>query len=177
MNKKTFLIIVFLSIIGVLIWFLVKRLESGGPVIIENQNIKFLNKQRTLGFRIEDMESGLRSIHMVIVQNKFKKEIYAEELKGNLLLGKGDIHYKDIRIDFDPVEMKLKEGSVALIIKVNDYSWRKRFTGNVTVFKEIFTIDRTPPSISCLSTQHYINQGGSGLVVYRTSNDSVKNGV
>ncbi len=176
MNKKNFYIAVVLFLVSASIWFLVKKFESHAPVVIQNQKIEFLNKKRTLDFRVEDLETGLRSITVIIVQNKFQKEIYTEEFKGNILLGKGDTNYKDIQIDFDPVEMKLKEGSLALIIKVNDYSWRKRFTGNVTVFKQIFTIDRTPPSLTCLSTQHYINQGGTGLVVYQTTDDSVKNG-
>jgi len=177
MNQKNFFIVVVLFLVSASIWFLVKKLESHAPVVIQNQKIEFLNKKRILDFRVEDLETGLQSISVVIVQNKFQKEIYTEEFKGNLLLGKGDIHYKDVSIDFDPVEMKLKEGSVALIIKVNDYSWRNRFTGNVTSFKEVFTIDRTPPSLTCLSTQHYINRGGTGLVVYQTTDDSVKNGV
>ena len=177
MRRKNFFIAIVLFLVGALIWFLVKKLESHAPVVIQKEKIEFLNKKRILDFRIEDLETGLRSISVVIAQNKFQKEISTEQFKGSILLGKGDIYYKDIQIDFDPVEMRLKEGSVALIITVHDYSWRKRFKGNVTVFKEVFTIDRTPPGLTCLSTQHYINQGGTGLVVYQTTDDSVKSGV
>ena len=61
MNKRNFMVIFFLCIISVSIWFLVKRFESHEPVVIRNQTIKFLNKPRTMDFRIEDLESGLLS--------------------------------------------------------------------------------------------------------------------
>ncbi|MBW2204068.1 MAG: M23 family metallopeptidase [Deltaproteobacteria bacterium] len=38
-------------------------------------------------------------------------------------------------------------------------------------------IDTIPPAIRAVSRLHYVNRGGSGLVVYQTSSDSVKSGL
>jgi len=39
------------------------------------------------------------------------------------------------------------------------------------------TVDTIPPAIRAVSTQNYINLGGSGLVVYETSSDASRSGV
>jgi murein DD-endopeptidase MepM/ murein hydrolase activator NlpD len=38
-------------------------------------------------------------------------------------------------------------------------------------------VDTVPPAIRVMSRLHYINEGGTGLIVYQTSSDAVKSGV
>jgi murein DD-endopeptidase MepM/ murein hydrolase activator NlpD len=49
--------------------------------------------------------------------------------------------------------------------------------GNKTTAVKKVTIDVTPPRIEVLSREHYINHGGSGLVIYKSSEDTAKSGV
>ena len=42
---------------------------------------------------------------------------------------------------------------------------------------ESSTVDTIPPSIRAVSTQNYVNVGGSGLVVYQTSSDATRSGL
>jgi hypothetical protein len=38
-------------------------------------------------------------------------------------------------------------------------------------------VDTIPPAIRAVSRLHYVNRGGSGLVVYQTTSDSIKSGL
>jgi murein DD-endopeptidase MepM/ murein hydrolase activator NlpD len=175
--KKNVFIIVFLLIVVSFIGLLIKRLESKCPIVEQNQELKFLNKSKSLSFKIVDDRSGIHSINIMLLQDNLQKEIYTEEFPGNIFWIKSKIKEKDIHISLNPAETKLKEGPATLIITAKDFSYRNKFTGNATVFKKSFIVDRTPPTLSCLSAQHYLNQGGTGFVVYQTSSDSIKNGV
>jgi len=177
MNKRFVLLIVCLCLFIVFIWFWISKLESHGPKVSQDKTTKFLNKPQTLIFQIEDIESGLRSIQVSIVQSDSQKEIYTEEVPGSLIWRKKNTKRRTVQIPFNPVEMKLREGQITFMVTARDYSWRNKLSGNVTIFEQQFLLDRIPPELTCLSTQHYLNQGGTGFVVYQTSNDSVKNGV
>jgi len=177
MNKRILLLVVIISLTFALIWFWIRKLESEGPKIIQGTKTKFLNKPQVLNFEIEDRGSGLRSIQVTVVQRDLQNEILNEELPGSLLWGKKNIIRRTIQIPFDPAAMKVKEGPLTLVIVARDYSWRNKLTGNISLLEQSFILDRIPPNLSCLSTQHYLNQGGTGFVVYQTSDDSVKDGV
>ncbi len=176
MNKSIVRVFFLFIAGGVFICFLVKKLEPRGPIITCSEEGKFLNTAKTFSFKVEDRESGLKYIRAAIVQNSSQKEIYSQEYGGNRLLGKGHHHMKTFELAIDPIKMKLKEGALTLEIEAKDYSWRNKFSGNISIFKRTFIIDRTPPTVSSISTQHYINKGGTGLIVYQTV-DSVKSGV
>ncbi|MEW5802240.1 MAG: M23 family metallopeptidase, partial [bacterium] len=164
-------------LVCIFIWFWISKLESHGPKISQDNTIKFLNKPQTLRFEVEDLESGLRSIQVTALQSDSQKEIYTEELPGSLLWSRLNTVRKTIQITFDPMKMQLKEGQLTFAVCAHDYSWRNKLTGNATIFNQTVILDRIPPTLSCLSTQHYLNRGGTGFVVYQTSSDSVKNGV
>ncbi|MEW6382319.1 MAG: M23 family metallopeptidase [bacterium] len=177
MNKRILLLIVILILTIALIWSWIRKLESQGPKISHDIKVKYLNKPQTLNFHIEDLGSGLRSIHIAIVQRDSQNEIYSEELPGSLLWNRKNTIRKTIQIPFDPAAMKVKEGPLTFVVTARDYSWRNKLTGNTTIEEQSFTLDRIPPNLVCLSTQHYLNQGGTGFAVYQTSEDSIKDGV
>jgi len=177
MNKRVVLLIICLCLFIVFIWFWVRKLESHGPKVSVDKKTKYLNKPQTLGFQIEDMGSGLRSIQVSILQSDSQKEIYKEDLPGSMLWRKKNIQRKTVQISFNPSEMKLKEGQLTFVVTACDYSWRNKLAGNITIFEQSYLLDRIPPELACLSTQHYLNQGGTGFVVYQTSSDSVKSGI
>lgn len=177
MNKKFFFLFLLLVLMGFSLWFVIKRLESQGPLITLAEKVTFLNRKQEIKLRVEDPKSGLRTIMVLIEQGNDHREIYSQDVSGSLLWGRGHERSKEIVLSLDPNEMKLKEGPLSLIVKARDYSWRNVFQGNMTTFQESITVDMTPPLLSCLSTQHYLNQGGTGLVVYQVSKDAVKSGV
>ena len=71
----------------------------------------------------------------------------------------------------------VKEGPATLRIAARDASLWKFFKGNRTVVQKQITIDLTPPTIELVADDRYINFGGAGAVVYKTSADAATSGV
>ncbi|HSF56536.1 MAG TPA: M23 family metallopeptidase [Candidatus Binatia bacterium] len=71
----------------------------------------------------------------------------------------------------------VKEGPAVFRVSARDRSWWNFFRGNQTVVEKNVAIDITPPTVELVADDAYVNFGGSGLVVYKTSADSVKSGV
>ncbi len=73
-----------------------------------------------------------------------------------------------------PLPQGLKEGEARIRVLARDHSWNR---GNPVVLERIVLIDTRPPSVSVLGAQHYVNQGGVGLITYQTSEETPLCGV
>ena len=71
----------------------------------------------------------------------------------------------------------LKEGPAVFRVTARDRSLWSFFRGNETVIQKNVTIDITPPTVELLADDPYINFGGSGLIIYKPSADTVSSGV
>jgi murein DD-endopeptidase MepM/ murein hydrolase activator NlpD len=71
----------------------------------------------------------------------------------------------------------VKEGPAVLKVTAKDRSMWRWFGGNEAVVEKQFTIDITPPVLQIVANDAYINFGGAGAIVYRTSDDTVTSGV
>jgi murein DD-endopeptidase MepM/ murein hydrolase activator NlpD len=71
----------------------------------------------------------------------------------------------------------VKEGPATLRVVARDASLWGWFKGNQTVVQKQIAIDLTPPTIELVADDRYINFGGAGAIVYRTSADAVTSGV
>jgi murein DD-endopeptidase MepM/ murein hydrolase activator NlpD len=60
---------------------------------------------------------------------------------------------------------------------VRDYAWRQWGAGNQNYQEHEVIIDTRPPEIDVVSGPLYITQGGSGVVIYRLSEDCTSSGV
>lgn len=73
----------------------------------------------------------------------------------------------------DLLSQGFTEGSAELHVMAEDCSFLKRGAK----LSQKIAIDITPPRVDLMSTQHYINQGGADVVLYRVTGDSVWSGV
>jgi murein DD-endopeptidase MepM/ murein hydrolase activator NlpD len=71
----------------------------------------------------------------------------------------------------------LKEGPAVLKVVARDASLAHGFKGNETVLEKKLAIDVTPPQIELVADDRYINFGGVGIVVYKSSPDTAKTGI
>src|SRR5688572_21901958 len=71
----------------------------------------------------------------------------------------------------------LKEGPAVLRVTARDASLWSFFRGNQTVIQKNLTIDVTPPALELIADDRYINFGGVGAIVYKTSADTTTSGV
>ena len=71
----------------------------------------------------------------------------------------------------------VKEGPAVLRVSARDGSLWKFFRGNETVNQKHLTIDITPPTAELIADDRYVNFGGVGAIVYKSSADTVTSGV
>jgi murein DD-endopeptidase MepM/ murein hydrolase activator NlpD len=71
----------------------------------------------------------------------------------------------------------LKEGPAVLRVSARDGSLWSFFRGNEASIQKNLTIDITPPALELIADDRYVNFGGVGAIVYKTSGDAVRTGV
>jgi murein DD-endopeptidase MepM/ murein hydrolase activator NlpD len=82
-----------------------------------------------------------------------------------------------LRLTLNPQILGRAEGTVELRVLAEDRSYRRIVRGNRSIQAQTVTLDFTPPQLTLQSREHYLNHGGSGLVLYRASADTVRSGV
>ncbi|MDQ7032469.1 MAG: M23 family metallopeptidase [Desulfonauticus sp.] len=137
--------------------------ESEPPSIILTPTSKFISPNTKLSLALEDKKQGLKHVSVYLIQNN----------QSIALLDKDLNQQKSLTISFELPKSKIKPGILTLEIKVWDSSWKNFGQGNLTLLTKKLTYDPMPPRFSILSKAHYLNQGGSGLIVF-TLNEKVK---
>jgi murein DD-endopeptidase MepM/ murein hydrolase activator NlpD len=157
-------------------WLMVVQLEGEKPVIAENVPEAIGNSQTfTLG--ISDKKSGLRKISAHLLKDGKKWDLLQENFEKAGFLKGGKIRETSIDIPLDINKLGIADGNAVFELMVWDYSWRNWWHGNKTHIEKTLLIDSKPPDIEILTKAHNINQGGSGVVVYRLSEACSKSGV
>jgi murein DD-endopeptidase MepM/ murein hydrolase activator NlpD len=72
---------------------------------------------------------------------------------------------------------ELADGEVQLQLQAVDYARIRFGNGNAVEQSARFVVDSQPPQITLLTTQHNLNQGGVGVVVYTLSEEAATTGV
>ncbi|MEJ2056358.1 MAG: M23 family metallopeptidase [Desulfofustis sp.] len=137
----------------------------------------YLGKKSMIALDAADQKSGLRQIRARISQGDLVKELYLEEFPRTGLTGMIGTPEKTVKIAFSPDESGFRDGEAQLVVEAFDYSLRNFFKGNRTIIKHDLTIDTTPPRVSILHSEQYINPGGSGIVIYRSAGREITSGV
>jgi hypothetical protein len=71
----------------------------------------------------------------------------------------------------------LREGPGLLRVEARNASWGHFFQGKTATLEKEFTARLTPPRVEVLTSQHYVNQGGCDMVVYRVTPPGAESGV
>lgn len=159
----------------------VQRWEGQPPTIRFDREFKSLGRKPPLSLQIEDTGNGLSQISVSLKQKEQLVSLVEESFPGPSLLTFWNTgEKKSATIDLGKLiseKYKVQDGPASLVISASDYSWRGFFGGNHTQLQRDFVFDVYPPRLEVLSSQHYINQGGSECVVYRVSPDAEISGV
>jgi murein DD-endopeptidase MepM/ murein hydrolase activator NlpD len=119
---------------------------------------------------VSDKGKGLKNVSVLLVNQDGETVVinkdYPEGVKGDTL-----------NIKIDAKKLGIKDGPAELRVTAVDGSKLRFFSGNKTVASRNINLDLVPPAADLLSTENYINHGGSALVVYKASPDVVKSGV
>lgn len=84
------------------------------------------------------------------------------------------------QLRWEPAQEKtfrLQEGPGRLTVWARNGSWGNFMKGRVATLEKDFTVHLVPPRLEVQTTQHYVNQGGCDVVVYKVTPASVSSGV
>jgi len=159
------LLAIVASALGAAGWFVGPRLESVAPQVAITPEGEAVG-QTPLQVQVSDGGTGLRSVTVTLSQGGTEHKIAADELVQPL-------HEKTYTVALAKVP-GIKEGPAVLKVAARDAAlWR----GNQTVVERRLTLDLTPPTLQLVADDRYVNFGGVGALVYKTSADTVRTGV
>ena len=173
----TIALIPLLIIIAFFAWFFTVMFEGEPPTVVLQPTPEFLSRPQAFNVKISDGKRGLRAVKISIQQSTREMTLFQETFPFKGLFNAGGVHQFDKDFEVDPLALKLTQGEIDLHVQSWDYSRRGGGDGNVSVIRHKMIVDTLPPSIRALSRMHNINVGGSGLVIYQTSSDSIESGV
>lgn len=150
-------------------FFFIPRFEWHAP------EIKITPDTDTIGLnpieiQARDQGSGLKSISVTLSAGGTEHSLAAEQYDR-------PVTEQRITVALSSKLTGLKEGPAVLRVSARDRSLWGFFRGNETLIVKNVTIDITPPTVELIADDAYINFGGSGLVVYKPSTDTVSSGV
>lgn len=166
MNKlKT---LVLLVMVAALCWggyWLLRDLSAPQLTVTPAEGL--LSARKPLTVTVSDSGTGLSRLQVVALQGGQSIELLSRDyppgtatVTETLALGK-----------------TVAEGPAELQIYAIDHARIRFGKGNPVTLNVRFTVDNQPPQISVLTTQHYLNQGGVGVVVYTLSETAAATGV
>jgi len=178
-NKfSSYLILISVAIILCLfIWLFTVIFEGEKPIVSLEPLPDFLSKKQTFTINAGDLKRGLKELKITYTQGGRDVTLFEQEFSFEGLLNRNGVRNFKKELDIDPSQLQLAQGRVDLEIRVWDYSRRGGGDGNMTIVQHKMTVDTIPPAIRAISTTHNINIGGTGLVIYRASSDTIESGV
>ena len=117
---------------------------------------------------IADAGAGLKSVSATLSAGGSEHKLISEQY---------DSPMKEKKFTVSTKLPGIKEGPAVLRITARDASLWNFFRGNETVVEKKLTIDVTPPVVELVADDRYVNFGGVGAIVYKSSADTTASGV
>lgn len=166
-SRSTLVVLLMAVLIFVVAGAIFFYLEWEKPQISGLDDLAMIGQSRELAITFTDMKSGIRSYRVSLVQGDEEHIITREDIP---LRGTFE---KKVDLEIIPANIGVKNGAATLQVEAVDFSPLK----NSTALRKELIIDSSPPSVSLISTSHYVNPGGTCLAIYTASADAVTSGV
>ncbi len=183
MNKKgssfkPILVITLVLLVSVpAVWLAIIRMEGTPPTLDVGLESPFIGASRTVSLSVSDAGSGIRKIWMGLLSGGREVEILQRTFPSAGFFAGGKEKGVTVTATISPQAMNLTDGKGMIRVVAWDYSLRKWGKGNRVYLEKEIQIDTQAPTISLVSHAHNINQGGSGLAIYRLSEECPVSGV
>jgi murein DD-endopeptidase MepM/ murein hydrolase activator NlpD len=172
-----------LVLVVIFIGFVIKLTSREAPTILVQNQPKGLGRKSELSFTARDAKHNLRVLTVEVVQDgkvirqtsqviapiphhfwKFWTARPVSETSWTVPVGR-------------EVTPELKEGHATLRITALNNSWGRFFRGGQSETDIELPVRFAPPQVEVMSTQHYINQGGCDMAVFKISPGTTESGV
>ncbi|WP_155308444.1 M23 family metallopeptidase [Desulfosarcina ovata] len=175
---KPILVVILVLLVSIpAVWLTIIRMEGTAPALELGLESSFIGASRTLTVTVDDTGSGIRKVWMGLLVDENEKEILQRSFPSGGFFAGGKEKSVQIKATISPKELGLEDGNAVIRIVAWDFSLRQWTKGNRGVLEKEIQIDTRPPSIEMISRSHNLNQGGSGMALYRISEDCPKSGV
>ncbi len=167
-SKLPLLLILLVIVVAALVGgglYLRPRFESEPPQITFSPNVDMVGVA-PVEIQVTDKGTGLKTVTATLVQGGTEVNLASEQFAQ-------PIAEKKISVALAKLA-GVKEGPATLRVVARDASlWR----GNEAVQEKSITIDITPPTIELIADDRYVNFGGVGVIVYKSSADTATTAV
>jgi len=178
-------VVVFLLVVvaALLLLLVVKVASRQAPSILLPKPPKGLGQRSELVVNVSDPKHNLKSVTVEVVQDgqvihqenlvisarphrwwKFWSAGPVSSTSWTVLVGR-------------EVIPALKEGHATVRVTALNDSWGRFFRGGKNAVALDLPVRFVPPQVAVLTTQHYINQGGCDMAVFRVSPGTTESGV
>jgi len=154
-------------------------LVGPAPTVTLHPEPRLVGRSTPVDLTVEEPSRGLSRVLVELIQNGAAEVVVDqrfEALPGWKPIGERTKRWNwtfDLGKDAHPA---LREGAATLRVTAERApAWLRH--GAPTVVARELEVKLTPPRLTVLSSRHYVAQGGSEAVVYRVSEDSVRDGV
>lgn len=151
--------------------------EGGKPVVNIDKVGDYLGTKGSIAYSARDTKSGLRSITVSVSQGDVKKDLHSVTFPRTSYTGAIGPHEDTREITFDTKTEGFGDGPMTITVEATDFSMRGWFSGNTTSVVKKVTVDTIPPRVEILHSEKYITRGGTGLAIYRLSDNESTHGV
>jgi murein DD-endopeptidase MepM/ murein hydrolase activator NlpD len=141
------------------------------PVVALGTPFKMVGRNAPLVVEVKDPRHGIKALRITIEQGG-KEQVL---LDAKYAPPKPDVHFRWMASQ--DKAFRLAEGAARLKVQARNASWGNFFRGRSASIDQAFNVRLVPPRIEVLTTQHYVNQGGCDMVVYRVSESATESGV
>jgi len=148
-------------------------MEFEKPTVSVEKEIKFVGGAMDLPVQAADKKSGIRQIAVTVFQNGTVYPLFSREFpRQSWLKQAGPAEVRET-VEMDAKGLGLKEGAAELAVTVQDFSLKR----NSAELRFPVTVDSAPPMLTVEHAQLHLQQGGSGIVVYSSSEPLARHGV
>ncbi len=175
--KPILLILVVLLVSIPAVWLVVVRMEGAAPDLEIGLDSSFIGESRTVTLTIADPGSGVRKVQVSLEAGGREVELLQRTFPSAGFFAGGKEKSVQVTATISPQALGLADGDGTLRMTAWDFALRNWGKGNRGERQEAITIDTQPPAIDLISRAHNLNQGGSGVALYRLSEDCPVSGV
>jgi len=152
------------------LYVLVRMVFAPRPQIALAAPFDVVGRNAPLEVDVKD-EHGLRHVRVAVKQGEDELVVHEETF---------DPPRPAAQVRWSPAQdkkLRLKEGPGRLTVSARNASWGNFFKGKTATLEKDFTARLVPPRLEVLTTQHYVNQAGCDMIVYRVTPPDAESGV
>ncbi|HVR70830.1 MAG TPA: M23 family metallopeptidase [Vicinamibacteria bacterium] len=163
------MVVLALAAAGAL-YVLVRMVFAPRPQIALAAPFDVVGRNAPLALDLKD-EHGLKHVRVTVKQGDEEIVVHEETF---------DPPRSTAQVRWSPAQdkpLRLAEGPGRLIAVARNASWGNFFKGKTTTLEKDFTARLVPPRLEVLTAQHYVNQAGCDMIVYRVTPPEAESGV